>query len=54
MMLHQGWIGSFVQGLIMGAGMAVAMMVAELARRAGRARWAGRAGRLTRHGEGAA
>jgi hypothetical protein len=28
MMLHQDWIGSFVQGLIMGAGMAVAMMVA--------------------------
>jgi hypothetical protein len=43
MMLHQGWIGTFVQGLIMGAGMAVAMMVpAGLRVMARWARWGGR------------
>jgi hypothetical protein len=42
-MLHQDWIGSFVQGLIMGAGMAVAMMVpAGLRVMARWARWGGR------------
>jgi hypothetical protein len=47
-MMHESWTGTFIQGMIMGLGMMVVMMVPGLARRA---RWAGRAGRLTRHCE---
>jgi hypothetical protein len=50
-MMHESWTGAFIQGMVMGAGMMVVMMVPGLARRAGWARWAGRAGRLTRHCE---
>ena len=50
-MMHESWTGTFIQGMVMGAGMMVVMMVPGLARRAGWARWGGRAGRLTRHCE---